>query len=288
MVLRPVLLAVATTFTTALAACGPYPGLTSKGHAPDAQDTDPPTARGAHDEDGDDPAASRASRRGAFAGIFGLPFGSGPAYELDALDRAAPAPKTKPTCSTTSLVAYRGTTVKFEAWATVHPAFRARLQRFEEVARDVGIEVFGRAPKLLHHAGAYACRTTERGRMSEHAFGNALDVEGFSFPPLAKADGARLDERGIKLSPRQRGAMRLAVSEAWRPASSPETKRFFALLLERLRARDDVFRAVIGPPAKGHSTHLHLDAGPWRFDRYELPTATTTTPANAPPDANDG
>jgi hypothetical protein len=93
------------------------------------------------------------------------------------------------------------------------------------------------------------------GRYSEHAFGNALDLEGFSFS--AGDDG--------------QPAVRVRVREAWSEDGSSDAKRFFARLLARLEDRDDVFRAIVGPPAESHEDHLHLDMGPWSYSRYASP-----------------
>lgn len=175
------------------------------------------------------------------------------AYPLDARDRSAPKNGTL-RCSPGELVTYRGVGIPYSAPAQVHPSFTARLERFEGIASEVGVEVYGRAPTTLHHGGAYSCRTMPSGRYSEHAFGNALDLEGFSF---AAADG--------------RPALRIHVREAWRNDGSADAKRFFARLLERLEERDDVFRAIVGPPAETHEDHLHLDMGPWAYSRYAPP-----------------
>lgn len=174
-------------------------------------------------------------------------------YALDARDRSAPAGRAQ--CASEDLVAYRGVDIRYAAPAMVHPAFTAHLGRFERIAREVAIEVYGRAPKTLHHAGAYACRTMPSGRYSEHAFGNAIDLEGFSFAAEGKG----------------RPAFRVHVADAWREGGSPEAKRFFTRLLERLDERDDVFRAIVGPPDPSHREHLHFDMGPWSYSRYARP-----------------
>lgn len=179
----------------------------------------------------------------------------GVTYALDARDRSAPTDG-KPICTPDEIVTYRGEAIRYAAPVQVHPSFTERLERFERIARDVGIEVYGRAPKTLHHGGAYSCRTMPSGRYSEHAFGNAFDLEGFSFAAAGKG----------------RPAIRLHVAEAWNGKGSPQAKRFFALLLERLEQRDDVFRAIVGPPDPTHLDHLHLDMGPWSYSRYARPS----------------
>ncbi len=192
-----------------------------------------------------------------------------PEYELDPRDRSPPArdPKKPPACDTSDLVEYRGLVLRYDAPVRVHPAFVERLIRFERVVREVALEVYGRAPRLLHHGGAFSCRTTATGRRwSEHAFGNALDVEGFSFEPLGRAASSRSD-----IEPARRPAFRVRVGPAWASEGRSIDKRFFSTLIERLRARRDVFRGIIGPPDPAHTTHLHLDVGPWSYARVMLP-----------------
>jgi hypothetical protein len=203
--------------------------------------------------------------------VRGLLRRGGP-YELDGLDRVPPPRGGVPDCPRADLVTYRGLVLRYDAAVTVHPAFAERLIRFERLVREVGVEVYGRAPKTLHHGGAFACRTTKSGRMlSEHAYGNALDIEGFSFEPIAKADLERASARGLELAAAQKRAFRVRVGDTWRADGPEHAKRFFARLLERLEERDDIFRAVIGPPDPGHPEHLHVDVGRWAYKRYASP-----------------
>jgi len=109
----------------------------------------------------------------------------GDPYELDRIDRWL-KPHAKPTCTAqSSLVSYRGTTIRYTGSVLVSPVFRERLVRFEEVAAALAREVYGREPRRLKHYGAYNCRVvrTIKKLISEHALGNALDVVGFEFAP---------------------------------------------------------------------------------------------------------
>lgn len=175
-------------------------------------------------------------------------------YALDSRDRSAPA-NGKVECTPDELVTYRGRALPYAAPVRVHPSFADRLERFERAASEVGVEIYGRAPSKLHHGGGYACRTMPSGRYSEHAFGNALDLEGFSFAAAGKG----------------KPALRIRVADAWREGGDPKAKQFFARLLERLAERDGVFRAIVGPPDPSHRDHLHLDMGPWSYSRYASP-----------------
>jgi hypothetical protein len=193
------------------------------------------------------------------------------AYALDDAERARPERGKKPACDAGVMKIYRGTSIRYATPIVVHPAFVERLRRFEEVAREVGVEVYGRAPKTLVHAGGFACRPTQSGRLSEHALGNAIDLDGFVLPALSKRDLRALGDAGVTIEPKLRGALRVRVSDAWREKAPAHARRFYALLLRRLRARGDVFRGIIGPPTRGHASHLHLDAGRWAYDWYDPP-----------------
>lgn len=198
----------------------------------------------------------------AFAFLAGV--ARGDEYPLDALDRVPPPKPKKLVCSTKDLVAYGGKTIKLDSPAQVNPLFVDRLERFESIAREVGIEVYGRAPRTIHQLGGFACNTTPRGWISEHAFGNALDVDGFTFPALKKGDAPDVPAS-------MRGEIRVRVGRAWTEQAPEHERRFFRLLLARLRATTNPFRGIIGPPAAGHATHLHLDAGPFLVRRFEAP-----------------
>jgi hypothetical protein len=91
--------------------------------------------------------------------------------------------------------------------------------------------------KSVGHASAFVCRHRNGGgKLSEHAFGNALDIASFTL-----ADGRRID---IGPAPPERDAKFLnAIRKA---ACGP-------------------FKTVLGPGSDAdHSLHLHLDLAPRR------------------------
>src|SRR5262245_39875917 len=100
-----------------------------------------------------------------------------PAYPLDTVAREAPPGDL--TCPQVNLVDYRGDVVKYKPFVWVNADFKARLPAFESIVRDVGIEVYGRAPDRIVQLGGYGCRRMRDHAqwLSEHAFGNAIDVE---------------------------------------------------------------------------------------------------------------
>jgi len=123
-------------------------------------------------------------------------------------------------------------------WLTeaVQPAARAR---------------FGEAVVSIRNASAYACRhrnNAERGRISEHAFGNALDVSAFVL-----ASGRVI-----------------TVEDGWSTAGAFLGVSSQATFLKA--AHDDacgLFATVLGPRTNAlHENHFHLDLG--RGGRYKI------------------
>lgn len=187
-------------------------------------------------------------------------------YELDAIERFV-APRGALPCPSDAIVSYRGDRIRYDRSAFVHRAFVDRLAKLEAVVAEAATDIYGRPPRRLVHRGAYNCRRA-RGRperMSEHALGNALDVQGFDFGPLPR--GAELPE---SLPKQLRRGFGVRVSRHWAPSRDRDLvhARFLHALVDRLHGRPDVVRGIVGPPARRHHDHLHLDAAPWRYAWY--------------------
>jgi Extensin-like protein C-terminus len=111
-----------------------------------------------------------------------------------------------------------------EAWldAIVQPDAQAR---------------FGQRVATVNVFGAYSCRGIDNmagARLSEHAFGNAVDVAGFTL-----ADGRKID-----------------FVHDWKKTDSPEA----AFLHEAHAGACQYFTTVLGPGADVfHYNHIHLD-----------------------------
>ena len=97
---------------------------------------------------------------------------------------------------------------------------------------------FGAGLKSINQASAYVCRPRHNGqKMSEHAFGNALDIASFTL-----TDGEKID---IEPTPEQEGV-----------------KKFLADLR---KAACGPFKTVLGPGSDpDHELHFHLDLEPRR------------------------
>ena len=97
---------------------------------------------------------------------------------------------------------------------------------------------FGEAVAGVDVAASYACRArnnARRGKMSEHGYGNAIDLSGFTL-----ASGRRITVKG-----------------GW--SGSSDERRFLRAI--RARACAD-FTTVLGPGSdRHHHDHLHLDLG---------------------------
>ena len=184
-------------------------------------------------------------------------------YPLDEVTRWL-AGGERPACERNTIVAYRGTTIRYAGAVFVHPAFAERLARFETVVAETARDVYGREPRRIRHLGAYNCRPvrTIRHLLSEHALGNAIDIVGFDFGPATKTTPL-----AAGLPKELKYPFEVRVLRHWhKTLGTPAIHAgFLAALTERLERRSDVFRSMFGPGHGGHEDHLHLDVSPWRW-----------------------
>lgn len=124
------------------------------------------------------------------------------------------------------------------------PAAEMNCQMAEAAARFVAETVaamakadLGAGLKSVQQASAYVCRPRHNGeKMSEHAFGNALDIAGFTL-----TDGSR-----VAVEPKPAGKNAGFLHDVRKAACGP-------------------FRTVLGPGSDpDHERHLHLDLQPRR------------------------
>lgn len=120
-------------------------------------------------------------------------------------------------------------------------AMASRLERFErEAVEPLALRDLGRHVAEIEHLGAYSCRdnTSTAGRLSEHAFGRAIDISGFRFSDDSTAD----------------------VQRDW---GQPGPMRNFLYDVARNACR--YFSVVLTPDSnRAHYNHFHLDIGPGR------------------------
>jgi|GEM_PF-5176616 hypothetical protein len=182
-------------------------------------------------------------------------------YALDGVSRDIPAGRMK--CPRFDTRRYVGTGVRYASPIFVHSAFVEKLVAFDALVERTAIEVYGRAPQELHHLGGTTCESLNgQRRFSEHAFGNAIDVDSFTFAALAP--GERLPE-GLPAG--LAGAFKVSISWHFfaKNALGRVHSRFLHRLALRLVADRGLFRVVLGPGYGDHWSHFHLDAAPYRF-----------------------
>ena len=182
-------------------------------------------------------------------------------YPLDEISREVPE-KGRVVCPEVELVRYRGDTIRYQKAARVYVGFRDRLRIFEEIVRDTAIEIYGRPPTRIVQLGTYYCRRIRLWPtyLSEHGLGNAIDIEGFDFDWVSKKKAPD--------TPRKfRAAFKVRLDYHWDATKGRAAvhSRFLRLLAERVVARYDLFRVMLGPAEVGHDNHFHFDVAPWRI-----------------------
>jgi hypothetical protein len=208
-----------------------------------------------------------------------------PAYPLDAITREVPA-RGPLKCPKVELVDYKGEVVRLSPGARVFTGFRDRLKEMEKVVRDAGVEIYGRPPSRIVHVGTFTCRRIAAypDWLSEHALGNAIDIEGFNFGPLPKGD--KLPD-GVP-APFKNG-FEVRVLPHWKGKAGHAAihARFLKTVAQRLIARNDVFRVLLGPGYPGHDNHFHFDVAPFRmveiYDNGQPLVAPAAKPAPQTP-----
>lgn len=116
------------------------------------------------------------------------------------------------------------------------PALLGVLLLERHVVQPAAEEQFGKKVAAIRHAGTYACRTINRekfGRLSEHAFANAIDISGFTL-----ADGTTI-----------------LLSRDWKDEGAKG--RF---LREVRNGACRIFGTVLSPNHDAaHANHFHID-----------------------------
>ena len=129
--------------------------------------------------------------------------------------------------------------VRFVDRLTLDCDFATAMTTFiAETGQLLAVKHMGEPLSKLHSGRGYVCRRRNNaptGKLSEHAFGNGMDLVSFEF-----VSGRRLDIRA---------ADEMQDDEA----------AFFTAFRQ---ASCDVFTTVLGPGSNdAHATHLHLDLG---------------------------
>jgi hypothetical protein len=147
------------------------------------------------------------------------------------------------------VVVTRGATgIQYRRPARVNGAFALRLLRFEAIVQEEALSAFRRRVTAIEHLGTYVCRMMAEypDWVSEHSFGNAIDVATFVLA----------------------GGRRITVQRDWPPRQQDPTPA--GQFLQRLGRRlydEAVFSVVLTPNFdRRHHNHFHLDGATYRVD----------------------
>ena len=129
-------------------------------------------------------------------------------------------------------------TVAFNATQTLDCPMTAALEDWlREVVQPIAMARFGQPVAQIDTMGAYACRAIDghrSNRLSEHSFGNAVDIGAFRL-----ADGSRI-----------------TVEKGWTRGDAQQK----AFLREVQAGACTIFTTVLAPGSNAdHYNHLHLD-----------------------------
>lgn len=198
------------------------------------------------------------------------------AYPLDQESRHLPRGSALP-CDRYPLVTYRGISIPYDTSVRVFPAFADRLQRLEALIVELSLKYYGRTPRRLVHLGTHNCRRIRAypDWISEHTFGNAIDLAGLDFGPLPR--GPRSPQSLSDMPRGLRRAFKVRLLDHWKGRNSAGKyhSRFLRELATRL-IEERTFRGILGPAWPGHRNHFHLDMAPYRIvEVFEQPPGAT-------------
>jgi hypothetical protein len=166
--------------------------------------------------------------------------------DLDARDvgfhTVEPKPPANPRCRIATPIRLSRLDVPLNRSATMSCFLAEKLDRFARGAvQKLAMQDLGRRVVRIDHLGAYSCRVDSgrHDRLSEHAYGLAIDISGFRL-----SDGSSVN-----------------VERDWsRPGPKGEFLRHIA------RAACSYFSVVLTPDSnRDHYNHFHLDLGPDRL-----------------------
>jgi len=163
------------------------------------------------------------------------------------------------------LIALQNGQVQVSKPVTVDCSLTAGLDQWlQEVLQPLAQARFGVGVAEIDAFGAYSCRSVDNvsgARLSEHAFGNAVDVSGFTL-----ADGRKI-----------------VIARDWGKTGSQES----AFLHDAQASACERFTTVLAPGSDSfHYNHFHLDlamhgrtnTGPRRICRPEAAPSTMPAP----------
>ena len=147
----------------------------------------------------------------------------------------------------------------FRKQALVGVYSKKSLEQFEKIVAETGRRVYGRAPNVIRHMGGYKCRRIGGypHLLSEHSFGNAIDVSRFYFPKLT---GDAPEQLPKELHQR----FEVRILNHWDDKHTANgLHRTFLRQLGQNLIDAKLFRVLLGPSFPNHKDHFHLDCAPY-------------------------
>lgn len=153
--------------------------------------------------------------------------------------------------------------------AKLNCGYAKRLVNWVEgdLSRTVARSTGGQLTAIRHYS-AYRCSFRSKGRLSEHALGNALDLAGIETSNdlsmnVERDWGDHLDwasMQPMEMAPKsQRPSLSLDASSD--PATAAKRQIWYAITKSACQA----FKLVLTPHSnKAHANHLHIDMGRWK------------------------
>jgi len=117
-----------------------------------------------------------------------------------------------------------------------------RTAKFLDNAQYAAATYMASKIERLNHMSAYSCRRRPSGKVSEHGFGNALDLGSFNL------------SNGVRTS----------VLGDWYSDGTPQGSALSKFWYDVAGYGCDAYRLVLSPVSNAaHKNHLHFDAGRW-------------------------
>ena len=184
-------------------------------------------------------------------------------YPLDGVKREGKKTPRGLRCPKVEMVRYKGDVIRYHKPVRVYPEFIAHLEAFEKIVEQAALEIYGRAPRRIRHVGTYNCRRISGypNLISEHGVANAIDISGFDFGSLPRADRASAPRDLPKKLTR---AFKVRLIRHWRETPNDHHSRFLDLVARRV-VEAQIFRVVLGPSYPGHKDHFHFDMAPYEM-----------------------
>ncbi|MGB1013649.1 MAG: extensin family protein [Nannocystaceae bacterium] len=140
-------------------------------------------------------------------------------------------------------------TIRYNSSPKLTCKMAVAMAGFEKIVQDEAVRIFGRRVVKIQHIGTYNCRgiAAYEGWVSQHSFGNAIDIKTFTLKGGREISVKKHYGRGPEAPKHDEGKFLRAV-----------VRRF---------VDEKVFSVVVTPNFdRAHHNHFHLDLAPYSVD----------------------